>query len=249
LRTALKAKSRSCALVFLANFRLDRHNEGLLRVVREALQQSEPECVVIQLLDSSCFTARGPDGSRTLAKKLEDGKFHIPGDVVLCSRETQQEHFESLRLLLDLVEKKTCLIITPMPRYIIGGCCSNKTHVTNREEPNFKTRMLTSLEDLRVNLKDFLYLSGKRFVKIVDPTYDMRSMADSEIWGDADPIHPKPEMYTKLADGVIKLRQSILDKKEAMDSAQKRRRADTAERDQDRHRDDWRPRAPEHYGF
>jgi hypothetical protein len=107
LRTALEAKGRSVALVFLANFRLDRHNEGLLRVVREAMLQSEPKCVVIQLLDSSCFTARGPDGSRTLAKKMVDGKFHIPGDVVLCPKETQQEHFESLRSLLDLVEKKT----------------------------------------------------------------------------------------------------------------------------------------------
>jgi hypothetical protein len=118
-----------------------------------------------------------------------------------------------------------------MPRYSTNGCCSNKTHVTNREEPNFKTRMLASLEDLRVNLKDFLYLSGKRFVKIVDPPYDMRSMTDNEIWGDADPIHPKPEVYTKLAEGVINLRQSILDKKEAMGSAQKRRRTNTAERD------------------
>jgi hypothetical protein len=249
LRTALEAKGRSVALVSLANFRLDRRNEGLLRVVREALLSSEPECVVLQLLDSSCFTARGPDGSRTLAKKLEDGKFHITGDVVICSRETQQEHFESLKPLLDLVEKKICLIITPMPRYITTGCCSDKTHVTNREEPNFKAKMLASLDDLRVHLKDFLFLNSKRFVKIVDPTYDMRSMADSEIWGDGDPIHLKPEMYAKLADGVIKLRQSALDKKEAMGSAQKRRRTDTAERDQDGHRDNWRPRAPDHYGF
>jgi hypothetical protein len=154
-----------------------------------------------------------------------------------------------MRRLLELVEKKTCLIVTPMPHYITRGCCNDKSHVTNREEPIYKNIILASLEDLRKNLKDFLYLNGKRYVKIVDPTYDMRSMADSEIWGVEDPIHPKPEVYNKLVEWVIKLRQMVLDKKEAASSAHKRRRADTAKRDLDGHRDAWRPRALAHYEY
>jgi hypothetical protein len=243
LRDALEAKGQSVTLVYLGNYRLDRHNEKLLKVVREALQMSEPDCVVLQILDSSCYTARSPDGSRSLAKKLEDGKFHMMGEVLLCPKETQQEHFESMKPLLEMFEKKIVLIVTPMPRYVTSGCCGDINHVSNREQPSYKARMLGSLEDLRLNLKDYLFISGKRLVKIVDPAYDMRGLADSELWMEDDPIHPREIFYVRMAESVIKLRQRAQEKNEAISNTNKRRREDAGEAE----RGDWRPRAPVHY--
>jgi hypothetical protein len=111
----------------------------------------------------------------------------MEGDVQVCSRDIQYEHFEAIKPLLDIFEKKKVFIITPLPRYVVAGCCGNADHCTNRRGPGYKARMLQGLEDIRRNLKDFLFHKGKRNVKVVDPNFDIRGMSEGEVW-DLDPI-------------------------------------------------------------
>jgi hypothetical protein len=66
----------------------------------------------------------------------------------------------------------------------------------------YKTRMLQGLEDIRRNLKDFLFHKGRRNVKVVDPNLDIRGLSNAEIWS-SDPVHPKEEVYKKIAEGLI----------------------------------------------
>ena len=57
------------------------------------------------------------------------------------------------------------------------------------------------------NIKDFLFTSAHRNCRVMDPTKNMAGLAASEIWG-SDPVHPKPEIYDKLADGIIAVEKS-----------------------------------------
>jgi hypothetical protein len=50
--------------------------------------------------------------------------------------------------------------------------------------------MLSSLEIMRKNFKDFLYYNGMRTIKVLDPSMDIRGMEDEEIWEADEPIHP-----------------------------------------------------------
>jgi hypothetical protein len=64
--------------------------------------------------------------------------------------------------------------------------------------------MIAGLEEVRKNVKDFLYFEGRRNVKVIDPTVDIRGLKDGQTWED-DPIHLTSAAYFKLADGVTKM--------------------------------------------
>jgi hypothetical protein len=123
---------------------------------------------VLQLLDGSCFYARGEDGSRTLPTKAADGKFHIVGDMVVCPGEVQLEHLNGLKPIFDVIDKRPCLLVMPMPRYVIEGCCGDNTHISNRSDRHFREDMTLQLEGLKNTLKHYLFTTGRRSYHIID---------------------------------------------------------------------------------
>jgi hypothetical protein len=203
LRKALEEKGHTSCLVFMPNWRIGHGSiDGLKQLIQEATKSSDPDTVVLQLLDNSCYYARSQDGSRHLARKGDDDIYHMEGDVQVCSRDIQYEHFDAIKPLLDIFDKKRTLILTPLPRYAVAGCCNNLEHCANIREPGYKTRMMQELEDIKRNLRDYLFHKGKRNIRVVDPTMDLMGMVDSEIW-DIDPIHPKEEAYKRIAEGLV----------------------------------------------
>jgi hypothetical protein len=135
----------------------------------------------------------------------------------------QRDNFNSIRPLLDLVGKRRDIIVSPMPRYVIWGCCGDDRHVTNHSDSNYHSSMLAALQEARKNLKDFLFQAGKRNFRILDPNMDIRSMSDEDILG-VDQVHPLLAVYSKIADSAVKLAESTKDSSE-----HKRRRMDSLE--------------------
>jgi hypothetical protein len=83
--------------------------------------------------------------------------------------------------------------------------------------------MLSSLEIMRKNFKDFLYYDDLRSIKVLDPCIDIRSMEDDEIWEGSKPVHPKPLVYAKIATGIVKMLNKIAE------NENKRRRTNSLE--------------------
>jgi hypothetical protein len=44
------------------------------------------------------------------------------------------------------------------------------------------------------HIKEHIKSLGKKNLKVLDPNYDLRSMDESEAWGE-DPVHPKDAAY------------------------------------------------------
>jgi hypothetical protein len=128
--------------------------------------------------------------------------------------------FNTLGPLFDAIDTRRGLIITPMARYIAEICWSDTTH---RSSPTYKTDMMTGLTKLSRCLKDFLFNTGRRNFKTLDPAVDMRNLQDSEIWA-GNPVHPRQEIYQKIAEGVVRV-SDILEAK----ADKKRSRADSME--------------------
>jgi hypothetical protein len=101
----------------------------------------------------------------------------------VCSHDTQIEHHKAISSILYAVGKKKCLLVTPLSRYITAGCCLDLEHCSNRRFQDFRQHLLSSLELLRKNFKDFMYYDGRGNVKILDPCMDIRSMSDKDVWG------------------------------------------------------------------
>jgi hypothetical protein len=208
--------------IYVPNWRVNSGNvEELLSLTREAIEDKDPGAVVYQFLDNSCFYGRTSDGSRTAAKRGDDGEYHLEGEVTVCSKDTQLEHLNTIKPLLEITDKRKCLLLTPLPRYVAAGCCTNPEHCSNRRYPDFVQHMRDSLEMLRKHFKDFLYYRSMRHIKIVDPGMDIRGLSIEEVWGDSA-IHPQPLVYCRIAAAVIRIAENM-----DQEASNKRRRADS----------------------
>jgi hypothetical protein len=175
-------------------------------------------------MDGSIFYSKGPDGSRTLPRRGEDGKFHIEGDLVVCSSDTQTEHLNTLRPVLDAVGRRPCIVISPMMRYVIESCCQNPGHVSNRNERFYREDMQRQLDGVARNIKNFLFKTHRRNMRVLESTYNTRHLPNEDIWF-CDPVHPIDSIYNQIAAGVVKMAAALRELDERQDL--KRRRADS----------------------
>jgi hypothetical protein len=140
----------------MPNWRVSKESmEELLKITRAAIEDKDPGTVVYQLLDNSCYYGRLRDGSRMAAKVGVDGEYHLEGEVTICSKDTQIEHLNTIRPLLEIAEKRKCLLLTPLPRYGAAGCCADPDHCSKRRYPDFAQHMRDELKMLRKHFKDF----------------------------------------------------------------------------------------------
>jgi hypothetical protein len=229
LSKLLTEQGYTTRLVSILNWRIYKGSASqLVKLAIEAIEIQEPKTIIMQLLDNSCYFARCWDGSRLPPTKTMDGGYHMLGEVMLCTRDTQLEHFKALKPLFDLVGKRKGLLITPMPRYLVRGCCADPEHATNVKDPQYKNKMMADFEEMRGNFKKFLFHDGYRNMKMLDPNVDLRGLAEDEVWGE-DPVHPLAAAYKKIAARVIKITNSMSKEASSGQTEAKRRREDSNE--------------------
>jgi hypothetical protein len=202
---ALESAGITVHLIFKPNWRIGKEScEQLGAQLAAAVGDLDPEVIVLQLFDASCFFARMDDGSRMMPKKQADGRFHIQGELVVCPGETQLELLNTMKLVLDAVGNKLAIFITPLPRYITAGCCDDPAHVSNREDRHFRADMNLQLDGLRRAVKNFLFNTGRRSIRILDTAMVIRGLEDADLWC-TDPVHPIESVYARIAEGVTSM--------------------------------------------
>jgi hypothetical protein len=141
LSKALDEAGHSVCRIISTEWRISPEScTNMATTIGNAINDNDPATVVLQLLDSSMYYVRGADGTRELPRKGDDGKYHVRGELMVASYEQQTEHFHALKPILDVIGKRPCLIVAPMPRFIIDGCCKDARHVSNRLDPFFPRR-------------------------------------------------------------------------------------------------------------
>jgi hypothetical protein len=98
--------------------------------------------------------------------------------------------------------------MSPIPRYLQEGCCKSDEYMPNRKSRNFGRQLLDDLKEVTINMRDFVFTSTFKMMKILDPQVSWRGADTEEIWG-ADPVHPSVAGYAKLAAGVEAICLSI----------------------------------------
>jgi hypothetical protein len=164
------------------NWRIMREScEAMATTITKTIDQEDPAAVVLFMMDSSVFYTRGQDGSRTLPRRGDDGKFHIEGDLTVCSPETQAEHLNTMRPILDAVGRRPCIVISPMPRYVTDGCCQNPEHVKNRSEHFYRDDMQRQLDGVARSIKNFLFKTHRRNMRVLESSYNIRNLPNVDI--------------------------------------------------------------------
>jgi hypothetical protein len=138
-------------------------------------------------------------------------------------RDELTDNYMELKPLLPLWEKRNAIMISPMTRYIKHSCCDDRKHITNWKDTSYKPAMMAALTEAKQNLRDFLFHDGKRTLKVLNPNLDIKTMTEEEVRGH-NPVHPLPQVYSKIAEAVVKLAATM---KESQDK--KRRRTDSGD--------------------
>jgi hypothetical protein len=168
--------------------------------INRKIAEEDPAVVVLYLMDNSVFFVRQEDGSRHLPVQTEDGNFHVVGELRVCSGDVQEEQFRTMKPIFNVIGKRKCLWVAPIPRYVTRGCCEDRTHVSNRTDMYYLEDMRLQLDGLRRHMKEFVYSS------------DLRDFTVKEIWGE-DPIHPTQLAMGRMADDITALAAAITEEK------------------------------------
>jgi hypothetical protein len=225
LTKAIDKAGHSACRVINTDWRITPENCRIMaEVISKTICDNDPTTVVLQFLDSSMYYVRGADGTRELPQKDSHGKYHVKGELMVASYEQQTDHFNALKPILDVIGKRQCLIVAPMPRFIIDGCCKDARYVSNRLDPFFQD---DQLDGVRCHLKAYMYNHRRGNVKVVDPAMELRGLDNEDIWF-VDPIHPIDPIYRRLATAVITM--AAPGQEEDGPASSKRRRTDSGER-------------------
>ncbi len=87
--------------------------------------------VVIYAVDNSCSMNMSSDGTISPIKKLEDGKYHVVGDLAITPGILLRPMYAALDEIIKICGNRRIYILTPLPRYILVPCCEDDSHCVN----------------------------------------------------------------------------------------------------------------------
>ena len=95
--------------------------------VKTALAEGSYSAVVFQLLDNNMFFSRFEDGSLCPARRAIDGKYHMDGELVIASQESQFAILKLCGPLWEAAKGLRMVVVGPMSQYISSRCCRSPT--------------------------------------------------------------------------------------------------------------------------
>ena len=112
---------------------------------------------------------------------------------------------ELLKKLVSEFSEYQLFFVMPITRYILGPCCDADDHVTNSGNPDFLSKILSDLTKLkfavRKQLSPATVLDGIELICGAGCSKDRIEQTLRSGW--ADPVHPKPHIYSKMALNLI----------------------------------------------
>jgi hypothetical protein len=185
--------------------------------------------IILFCLDNSSFLAASEEGGLTPISKCipEDDGYHVKGDLVVAPECALHHTVELLKKLVAEFSEYQLFFVTPITRYILGPCCDADDHVTNSGNPDFLSKILSDLTKLKFALRKQLspatVLDGIELICGAGCSKDRIEQTLRSGW--ADPVHPKPHIYSKMA-------LNLIEKVAAASTAaisQKRKRSNSSE--------------------
>jgi hypothetical protein len=226
-----------------ANLGIDSYQlaKGGWKITRENIDKLIPDLkelmsslpagmpIILFCLDNSSFLAASEEGGLApISKCVPEGDgYHVKGDLVVAPECALHHTVELLKKLVTELSEYQLFFVTPITRYILGPCCNADDHVTNSGNPDFVSKILSDLTKLKFALRKQLapatVLDGIELICGSGCSKDRMELTLRSGW--ADPVHPKPHIYSKMALNLIEKVAAA----SSPTSSQKRKRSDSSE--------------------
>ena len=119
----------------------------------------------------------------------------------MVDKDSQYAILKLCKPLWEAARETNMVVVGPMARYITAGCFENSDHAANRKNPDFESKIQEELSACGSNIKKYLFTTGMRHGRVMDPARNLRGLSAAEIWG-SDPVHPREEIYDLMDDSV-----------------------------------------------
>jgi hypothetical protein len=167
--------SHHANVICVANWKATRDNVlHMAEKVMSKMEKTQIDVLILCVLDNSIYYSLLDNGSTQAAVKDKEGRIHMEGDNIVSSKLAQHALFKTLLPLIEAAGGQTCILCSQLPRYLTAGCCEEPGHMLNRRLQTFEHQLQRDLKETAENFRDFLFTSGNKLVKVLDPAVSWR---------------------------------------------------------------------------
>jgi hypothetical protein len=124
IAAALRTSGHHTEVIYEPSWRANRDSVlNLATMIHDKLQEVKVDAVVLCLVDNNTYYGLTDAGETSLPKRDKEGHYHVEGDLIVCSKSAQHALFKLLTPIFDATSHKTCILMSPVPRYLQESCC------------------------------------------------------------------------------------------------------------------------------
>lgn len=108
------------------------------------------------------------EGGIVPCRRGHDGTYHVDGELILAPLELLCETVSQCIPLLKAADNAHKIILSPLPRYTSGACCSDMEHAPSRAAEGFSAQLLLDLDGVRRLIKAMLFHANVKKYRVVN---------------------------------------------------------------------------------
>jgi len=170
-------------------------------------------------MDSQAFTSfnDSPDQD-TAGTAVLEGE-HFPGYMTTVPEATFRRMVEIAMPVLEVDPNVAAIVVMPLPKFFNGrGCCTDKSHVTNVRDPNFKSDMLKAMATGKNAINRAMVAGGHHLVRAINLAPKLTDTLSSTLSGDESAAVSNPgylplDQYSSVANEILEAAQQVRSKR------------------------------------
>ncbi len=181
--------------------------------------------VVCQLFDNSIYYGAREEGERLLPKKGLDCRYHVEKDLLIVNKTAFRELFSLATQIIRSADGQLVILLIPQPRYLFEKCCSDPSHITNKDSSSYEQTMREALTAIGTWMKAMAEMKRLKNVVLFNPMEPLGLIDDNfdedripQLWG-ADPVHPTEDAYSLIAEHLLAFANKQIREKRTAEAA------------------------------
>ncbi len=109
------------------------------------------------------------------------------------------------------------ILLIPLPRYLSEKCCSDPSHITNKDNSCYEQTMreAKAMAEMK-RLKNVIFFNPMEPLGLINDDFDEDRIL--QLWG-ADPVHPKEEAYALITEHLLAFANQQIGEKRTAEAA------------------------------
>ncbi len=209
LYSMAKAHNHACGYVPLSKIDNPEVTGASSRVasICKNLAGGGTDTIVIYSLFSR-YAYMSQEGQRSTTDS--DDKLHVTGAVCYADNKQLDPIVKRCLPVLDSAGENPKIVISPLPAFTEGPCCSNPGHAINAGTPEFKTSIWSGLSGQTRAVKEIMNANGIRRYRCLNLASSIMEMPATIAWTNGK---PSTEAYSVLLDSILAEADSVVVKR------------------------------------